>query len=122
MSSRSQATTIDEFISEFPPDTQAVLEQMRALIHGLVPEATETISYAIPTFDLHGKHLVHFAGYEHHVGMYPVPHDDEQLIADVAPYRKGKGTLQFPLDTELPTELMSRVVLQLKTELEGRRK
>ena len=58
MPARSTATTIDAYIAEFPPETQAVLEEMRALIRAAAPDATETISYAIPTFDLNGKHLV----------------------------------------------------------------
>ena len=71
MTQRSSANSIDEYIAEFPGETRAVLEAMRALIRGAAPDATETISYAIPTFDLHGRHLVHFAGYEQHVGFYP---------------------------------------------------
>jgi len=48
-----------------------VLEKIRTLIRAAAPGATETISYAIPTFDLNGKHLVHFAGYARHIGFYP---------------------------------------------------
>jgi len=64
---------MDEDIAEFPPEVQEVLEQIRALIKAAAPDATETISYAIPTFDLNGKHLVHFAGFKKHIGFYPVP-------------------------------------------------
>ena len=73
MANRSTAHAIDEYIAGFPPETQTVLEEMRALIRASAPGATETISYAIPTFDLNGKHLVHFAGYAQHVGLYPAP-------------------------------------------------
>ena len=62
MANRSTATSIDEYIAEFPPETQTVLEELRALVEACAPDATETISYAIPTFDLNGRHLVHFAG------------------------------------------------------------
>ena len=61
MAERSTATTIDEYIAEFPPEVQAAPADARADPR-IAPEATETISYAIPTFDLNGKHLVHFAG------------------------------------------------------------
>ena len=71
MLNRSTATSIDEYIAEFPLGTQKVLEELRALIKASAPDATETISYAIPTFDLNGHHLVHFAGYATHVGFYP---------------------------------------------------
>jgi uncharacterized protein YdhG (YjbR/CyaY superfamily) len=107
---RSSATTIDEYLAEFPPETRAVLEELRALIHALAPEATETISYAIPTFDLGGKHLVHFAGYEHHVGLYPAPSGMEAFKEDLKPYKTGKGSVQFPLAQPLPQELIRRIV------------
>ena len=44
-------------------ETRETLEELRALIKAAAPDATETISYAIPTFDLNGRHLVHFAGF-----------------------------------------------------------
>ena len=70
---------------------------MRALIRAAAPDATETISYAIPTFDLNGKHLVHFAGYEKHIGFYPVPSAMTAFADELAPYKSGKGSAQFPL-------------------------
>jgi len=110
MTNRSTATSIDEYIAEFSPETQKALEEMRALIKATAPDATETISYAIPTFDLNGKHLVHFAGYAKHVGFYPVPSAMEAFKDELAPYRHGKGSAQFPLDKPLPTELIRRIV------------
>ena len=75
---------------------------MRALIRQTAPDATETISYAIPTFDLNGKHLVHFAGYAKHVGFYPVPSAMTAFADELAPYKRGKGSAQFPLGEPLP--------------------
>jgi uncharacterized protein YdhG (YjbR/CyaY superfamily) len=107
---RSTATTIDEYIAEFPPETGAALEDMRALIRAAAPDATETISYAIPTFDLNGRHLVHFAGYAKHVGFYPVPSAMAAFADELAPYRSGKGSARFPLGQPLPADLIRRVV------------
>lgn len=102
--------SIDEYIAGFPPETQQLLQQMRTLIRESAPEATETISYAIPTFDLNGKHLVHFAGFAHHLGLYPAPAGMEAFKADLAPYKTGKGSVQFPLDQPLPVDLIRRIV------------
>lgn len=107
---RSTATTIDEYIAEFPPETGAALEEMRALIRAAAPDATETISYAIPTFDLNGRHLVHYAGYAKHVGFYPVPSAMAAFADELAPYRSGKGSAQFPLGRPLPADLIRRIV------------
>jgi uncharacterized protein YdhG (YjbR/CyaY superfamily) len=110
MTDRSTANSIDEYIAEFPPETQKVLEEMRALIRASAPGATETISYAIPTFDLNGRHLVHFAGYKTHIGFYPVPSGLEAFKKDLMPYKKGQGSVQFPLGEPLPTDLIRRIV------------
>jgi uncharacterized protein YdhG (YjbR/CyaY superfamily) len=107
---RSTAATIDEYIAGFPPETQAALEELRALIRASAPGATETISYAIPTFDLNGRHLVHFAGYAKHVGFYPIPSAMTAFAEELAPYKSGKGSAQFPLGRPLPTDLIRRIV------------
>jgi uncharacterized protein YdhG (YjbR/CyaY superfamily) len=110
MPDRPTADSIDEYIAAFPPDTRRVLEALRALIKAIAPEATETISYAIPTFDLNGRHLVHFAGYAKHVGLYPTPSGMEAFERDLEPFKRGKGSVQFPLGRPLPTDLIRRIV------------
>jgi uncharacterized protein YdhG (YjbR/CyaY superfamily) len=110
MPMRSTADSIDEYIAEFPPETRSVLEHMRALIKESAPDATETISYAMPTFDLNGHHLVHFAGFKRHVGFYPIPSAIVAFSDELAPYRSGKGSARFPLDQPLPEDLIRRIV------------
>ena len=110
MATRSTAGSIDEYIAGFAPETQRVLQEMRELIRMAAPGATETISYAIPTFDLNGKHLVHFAGYARHIGFYPVPSAMKAFAEELEPYRSGKGSAQFPLGQPLPTDLIRRIV------------
>lgn len=110
MINRSTARTIDQYIAEFPAETQEALQEVRALIRASAPDATETISYAIPTFDLHGRHLVHFAGYTRHIGLYPAPSGLEEFKEDLRPFKTGKGSVQFPLDSPLPIDLIRRIV------------
>jgi uncharacterized protein YdhG (YjbR/CyaY superfamily) len=107
---RSTATTIDAYIAAFPAETRRALEEMRALIRSAAPEATETISYAIPTFDMNGQHLVHFAGYEQHIGFYPTGRGVEAFKEELTSYKSGKGSVQFPLDQPVPWDLVRRIV------------
>ena len=109
MAKRSTANSIDEYIAEFPPETQKVLKELRALIKATAPDATETISYAVPTFDLNG-HLVHFAGYERHIGLYPGASAVATFKEELKPYKSGKGSVQFPLGQPLPADLVRRIV------------
>ncbi|RYZ51845.1 MAG: hypothetical protein EOP49_10830 [Sphingobacteriales bacterium] len=105
----NKATTIDEYIAGFPPDVQVLLEEVRQAISQVAPDATETISYAIPTFRLHGN-LVHFAAFKNHIGLYPAPRALEAFAAELAEYKGSKGTVQFPLDQPLPIDLIQRIV------------
>jgi uncharacterized protein YdhG (YjbR/CyaY superfamily) len=110
MANRLVAENIDDYIAVFPLPTQAVLQELRALVRATAPDATETISYAIPTFELNGRHLVHFAGYEKHIGFYPIPSGLKAFEDELKPYKRGKGSVQFPLGKPLPTDLIRRIV------------
>ncbi len=121
MTDRSTATTTDAYIAAFPAETQAMLREIRALIKASAPAATETISYAIPTFDLGGRHLVHFAGYAQHVGFYPTGSGIAAFADELKPYKHARGSLQFPLGGPLPRDLIRRIVEFRVAESAGRR-
>jgi len=120
MTDRSTARSIDEYIAEFPPATRRLLEEVRAIINASAPDATETISYAIPTFDLNGHHLVHFAGFKKHIGFYPVPSAIDAFKGELEPYKSGKGSAQVPFDRPLPTGLIRRIVEFRVAEITGK--
>jgi uncharacterized protein YdhG (YjbR/CyaY superfamily) len=116
MTDKKPLTTIDEYISTFPADIQAILEKVRQAIRNAAPEATETMSYGMPTFDLNGKHLVSFAGWKHHISLYPLPAGDEAFQQQIAPYKRAKGTIQFQLDNPIPYDVVERIVTLLMME------
>ncbi len=101
---------IDEYIAAFPTDVQKTLEKIRKTIKKAAPDAVEAISYRIPTFRLGGKNLVHFAAFKSHVSVYQAPRDSEELGEEIAAYKGGKGTVQFPIGSELPLDLIRRIV------------
>ena len=105
-----KAASIDEYIAGFPRETQKVLEQIRSVIKREAPGAEETISYAIPAFNLNKHNLVYFAGYKNHVSIYPIPKGSEAFEKEISKYKSGKGTMQFPLDKPLPLNLVTKIV------------
>ena len=107
-SSKKIPRTIDEYMADFPAQTQAIMEQMRDLIHEIAPEATEKISYGIPTFVL-GQNLVHFAAYQHHIGFYPSSSGIARFEEELKEYETSKGTVRFPLDKPIPYDLVRRI-------------
>lgn len=103
--------TIDEYIAGFPSDVQVILQKIRMTIHKAAPEAQETISYRMPTFNLNDHYLIYFAGYKKHVSLYPAPVGIEKFQEEMAAYISGRGTLKFPLDEPIPYGLIRRIVL-----------
>lgn len=107
---KKQFKTIDEYIKTFPKDVQSILEKIRKTIRKAAPSATETISYGIPTFKLNGKSFIYFAGFKHHISIYPAPRGVEEFKKELAEYKGGRGTVQFPLDKPLPLSLITKIV------------
>ena len=101
--------TIEEYIETFEPKIQKVLNEIRDFIKAEVPEATEKISYGMPTFYLNGN-LVHFAAFKDHYGFFPSPSGIDAFEKELAPYRSGKGTLHFSIEKPIPWEIIKKVV------------
>jgi uncharacterized protein YdhG (YjbR/CyaY superfamily) len=111
------ATTIDQYISEAPQEVQERLNNLRAVIKSEVPEAEERIAYAMPTFSQNGN-LVHFAYFKNHIGFFPAPSGIENFKDELAKYKTSKGTVQFPLDEDIPMDLVREIVrFRLKENL-----
>lgn len=100
---------IDAYIARFPPEVQELLHEVRQVISKAAPHATEAIKYRMPTFVL-GSNLVHFAGFARHIGFYPTPSAMEAFEDELKPYKRSKGSVQFPLNRPIPLELIRRMV------------
>ncbi|MFH1119244.1 MAG: DUF1801 domain-containing protein [Bacteroidota bacterium] len=100
---------IDKYIAGFPEDVQQRLNLVRETIRLAAPEATEKISYMMPTFYLKGN-LVHFAGYKKYIGLYPAPSGIEAFQKELSVYKNAKGSVHFPHDQPLPLDLISAIV------------
>lgn len=103
-------TDIDAYIGSFSPDVQKILKRIRAAIRKAAPKAVESISYQIPTYKLDGKVLIYFAGFARHVSVYPAPREAKEFKKELAAYKGGKGTVQFPLDKPIDHDLITRIV------------
>lgn len=102
-------SSIDEYIDAFPKRVQVLLRKVRRTIRAAAPDAEEAIAYGIPTFKLCGN-LVHFAGFSRHIGFYPGPSGIAKFKSLIAEYSFAKGSVQFPLDREIPVNLIKKIV------------
>jgi uncharacterized protein YdhG (YjbR/CyaY superfamily) len=109
------SAAINAYIATFPTEVQERLQALRATIRAAAPEAVETFSYQMPTFNLKGN-LVHFAAFKHHIGFYPAPSGIAAFHEALSRYKGAKGSVQFPLDQSLPLELVAEIVRFRVTE------
>ncbi|PKA16451.1 iron chaperone [Leptospira haakeii] len=106
---KSTFKSIDEYIKTFPKEVQSLLQELRKVIQEEAPEASEKISYQIPTFYLNGN-LVHFAAYKNHIGFYPGASGIAKFKKEIDKYKNAKGSVQFPIDQPLPFTLVRKIV------------
>ena len=118
MPSRSAATDprvtrqrIRSYIAALPPEARRSARLLRSTIRRVVPGAVEVFSYGIPGFRYQDRALVWYAGWRHHVSLYPIGTALRRLFAaDLEGYKTSKGTVQFPLDKPLPVAVVKRLV------------
>lgn len=103
-------TNINEYIDKYPKEVKVKLKALRLLTKKLAPKAIETISYGMPTFKLNNKNLVHFAAFKNHIGFYPLPSGVNEFKKLTKRYKTSKGAVQFPLDQEIPLDLVSEII------------
>lgn len=121
-SAKKPYTTIDAYIMKFPKSVQETLQTLRKTIKEELPEAEEVISYGVPTFKMHGSYVVYIAAFTKHISIYPASDALITKLPEVAPLRKGKGTLQFPIDQQLPYPLIRKIVQFLYNQNQERTK
>lgn len=107
-SSSTSFHNIDEYIALFPEGVQKKLEEIRSAIKAAAPDATEKISYQVPTFFLRGN-LVHFAAFTHHISFFPSSSGIQAFAQELASYETSKGTIKFPIDAPIPLDLIRRI-------------
>jgi uncharacterized protein YdhG (YjbR/CyaY superfamily) len=102
--------TVDEYISTFPEEVQQKLQIIRNIIKEISPDAVESISYGLPAYKLNKKPLIYFGGFTGHIGLYATPSAHETFHTELSPYKKGKGSVQFPLNKPLPEDLIAKMI------------
>jgi uncharacterized protein YdhG (YjbR/CyaY superfamily) len=105
---KTKFTSVDEYIAAQPKAAQVALRRVRSAIRKGVPGAEEAISYHIPTYRLHGRYVIYFAGWKEHYSIYP---STRPLVAAfekaLEPFEvNDKGTIRFPLSQPVPVKLI----------------
>ena len=102
--------TVDEYLERVPEPARATLNKVRAVIRSVAPsEATEGISYGMPTFKYKGM-LASFAAFSDHCSLFPTASVIAAFKNELKAFSTSKGTIQFPTDKPLPIALVKKLV------------
>lgn len=114
MDENKQIKSVGDYFNTQPDKVRNALLEIKEFILTVVPNAEELLNYNIPAYTLTkgGKReqQIMMAGYKNHVGFYPHPTTMEKFKNELTDFKKGKGSVQFPLDEPLPKELIMRMI------------
>jgi uncharacterized protein YdhG (YjbR/CyaY superfamily) len=100
--------TIDQYIFEQSEEVQPILHKLREVIRRAAPDATEKMSWQMPTF-WQGENLIHFAAFKKHISIFPGAEATTLFANRLTEYKISKGTIQLPLYKPLPYELIADI-------------
>jgi uncharacterized protein YdhG (YjbR/CyaY superfamily) len=102
---------IDEYLASLEEPKRQTLEELRATIRSILPEAEPGLSYGMPAFKLRGKTVAGFAAFKDHLSY--LPHSGSvltELAGEVGAYETSKGALKFAIDQPLPKPLVKKLI------------
>jgi uncharacterized protein YdhG (YjbR/CyaY superfamily) len=114
------AAAVDRYLAGLPEDRRAALGRLRTRIAALVPEATEGISYGMPTFKLRGHPLVGYANATRHCALYGMSAGLERFAPRLAGFSTSKGTIRFTPGSPVPDDLVEDLVRFRVGEIDAR--
>jgi uncharacterized protein YdhG (YjbR/CyaY superfamily) len=104
-------TSVEAYLEALPDERRAAMEELRGAIRAAAPEATEMITYQMPTFKTHGQFLVSYASFKHHYSLFPASEAVvDALGEELRPYLAGKGTIRFSASDAIPVALVKKIV------------
>jgi len=114
-------TSVEEYLAAIPEGSRVALEGLRAIIRAAVPDATEAISWQMPSFKYRGRALVGYAAFKDHCSFFPMSKAVMVTFADeLKAYGTSKGTIRFDPERPLPTTLVKKLVRARVAEVDAR--
>lgn len=103
---------VEDYLQNNANESQrAMFEKIRAIVHEIVPEVEESISYGIPTFKHKGKYVVYWGAFKNHMSLFPAIRTGD-LEKKLAKFRAAKGTLHFTEENPIPEPLLREFIKQ----------
>jgi uncharacterized protein YdhG (YjbR/CyaY superfamily) len=104
------SNSVDKYLAALPEPARSTLNKVRAVIHSVAPpEATESISYGIPTFKYKGM-LAAYAAFSDHCSLFPGAGPTIEFKNDLKNFHTSKGTIRFAPNKPLPATLVKKLI------------
>jgi uncharacterized protein YdhG (YjbR/CyaY superfamily) len=113
---KPKPTTIAEYINSAPKEAQKNLREMYAILKKAAPGAKKGMKWGTPVLE-EKRILFAFAAFKSHLNFMPTPSAMKPFKKELAKYKTGKGSIQFPHDNRLPKSLIRRIAAHRVKEL-----
>lgn len=113
---------LTEYIASLDGPARDAVEHVRARALALVPEAEEGMSYGMAALRYRGSPLISAQATAKHIGLYPFsPPAIDALAPDLAGFSTSKGTVRFTPEQPLPDDVLDRLILFRRDEIDTMR-
>ena len=111
MNADRKPSTIDDYLKGVPEGRKRALEDLRAKIRSVIPDAEECISYRIPAFRLKGVVVAGFCATTKGCSYFPFSGSTLKTLArDIARFDGTKSSLHFSPVEPLPMTLVRKLI------------
>ena len=105
---KEKPTTVDEYVEAAPKEARAKLRELRAVLKKVAPSASEKLKWGSPVFE-EGRILFSYSAYKSYLNFSPTGPAMEPFKEELATFKTGKDTIQFPYDKPLPKGLIRKI-------------
>jgi uncharacterized protein YdhG (YjbR/CyaY superfamily) len=111
----------DACLAAFGDEQRHALEKLRKLIHSIVPEAEECVSYGLAAFRLDGQPIAGLGAGADLCAFYPMSGSIVgRFQKELADYKTSKGAIHFAPEKPLPAGLVRKLVKARIAESKGK--
>jgi uncharacterized protein YdhG (YjbR/CyaY superfamily) len=113
-------TVIDDYLQKIETSKRQQLERIRKIAKHVVPDATETIAYGMPTMQFKGKSFLGFNALKNHMGIYPFGGEEISVFKNKLKelgYECSTGAIRVPYNKEIPETLLKEIIIHRITRI-----
>lgn len=104
-------SVIDDYLKPIDSEKKNALERIRYIAKKVVPLATETISYGMPTLQYKGKSFLGFNLHKNHIGLYPYGAEEIAVFKnELKDYGLSSGAIRIAFHQEFPEDLLTKII------------